>query len=142
MKQLCDDDNLTGQTVVDLARPVGSALHSHFTWDDAVAGEMHRVEEARSLIASVRIEITVSDVVFLAPQYVRDVTLAGDQAGYCDLNSVRKSKNRSVGTAIMELTAAIRCLERARIVSLALKVKPELDALVASAREVLGQLGR
>lgn len=36
--------------VVDAARPAGSVLHSQFEWDDSVAAEQYRLEQARKVI--------------------------------------------------------------------------------------------
>lgn len=47
---------LTPQHVVDAARPAGSALHDRFEWDDSIAGEAYRRQQAAALIRSVRIE--------------------------------------------------------------------------------------
>lgn len=46
---------LTPALVVDTARDEADPLHEHFEWDDAVAGEAHRREQARQLIRSVRV---------------------------------------------------------------------------------------
>jgi hypothetical protein len=46
---------LTPRVVVDHARADKSALHKCFTWDDAKAAELHRENEARSIIRSIRI---------------------------------------------------------------------------------------
>lgn len=46
---------LTPAIVVDEARPEEHPLHSHFEWNDAVAAEAHRQEQARRLIRSVRV---------------------------------------------------------------------------------------
>lgn len=46
-------DGFTPQAVVDDARPEGSPLHPAFTWDDTVAAEKYRVEEAKYLIRHV-----------------------------------------------------------------------------------------
>jgi len=46
---------LTPRTVVDSARPAESALHSRFEWDDVVAGEAWRREQAGALIRSVTV---------------------------------------------------------------------------------------
>ena len=48
---------LKPQAVVDAARPESSPLHKRFEWDDSVAGEKYRIEQARRLIVSYRIEI-------------------------------------------------------------------------------------
>jgi hypothetical protein len=49
---------LTPELVVDAARPQRSALHDYFEWDDAIAGEAFRREQARHLIKSVRVSYT------------------------------------------------------------------------------------
>ena len=46
---------LTPAAVVAAARPVGSPLHGEFTWDDTVAGERWRHEEARALCRRIRV---------------------------------------------------------------------------------------
>ena len=46
---------LTPQLVVNAARPADHPLHSRFEWDDAVAGEAWRREQAAELIRRVRI---------------------------------------------------------------------------------------
>ena len=41
--------------VVEDARDPKSVLHSHFEWDDRKAAELHRTDQARALIRSIRI---------------------------------------------------------------------------------------
>jgi len=50
-----DHGKLTPHLVVEEARPIDSPLHSRFEWDDAVAAEAYRIDQARELIRSVRI---------------------------------------------------------------------------------------
>lgn len=45
-----NDGKLYPRAVVDAARPAGSPLHSSFEWDDSVAAEAYRIEQARKLI--------------------------------------------------------------------------------------------
>lgn len=50
--------------VVREAEQKGSSLHDYFTWDDKVAGQKYREDEARQIIRSIRIikpEIKLSD---------------------------------------------------------------------------------
>jgi len=49
---------LTPQIVVDEARQIGAPLHGRFEWDDSVAGEKYRLEQASRLIRAVKIEFT------------------------------------------------------------------------------------
>lgn len=46
---------LTPAKVVEEARPVDHPLHSRFEWDDSVAAEAWRREQAHELIRSVRV---------------------------------------------------------------------------------------
>jgi hypothetical protein len=43
-------ENITPQNVVNLARSENSVLHNDFEWDDAIAGEKYRNEQARQMI--------------------------------------------------------------------------------------------
>lgn len=48
---------LTPKTVVDEARPTDAPLHPIFEWDDGIAGEAYRREQARHLIKAIAIRI-------------------------------------------------------------------------------------
>lgn len=76
---------LTAEMVVEEARPVDAVLHPFFEWDDSVAAELHRQEQARSMIRRVRFVVdpgsadqglvvrefrTVTDMSGLAPRRV------------------------------------------------------------------------
>lgn len=46
---------LTPELVVEEARPADSPLHSHFEWDDSVAGEAWRRHQAHEMIRTQRV---------------------------------------------------------------------------------------
>lgn len=46
---------LDAEIVVDAARPKDAPLHSHFEWNNSVAGEAYRKVQARELIRSVKV---------------------------------------------------------------------------------------
>lgn len=49
---------LKPQSLVDHARDnPGTALHAYFQWDDVRAGNLHRLEQARSLLRHIRIDL-------------------------------------------------------------------------------------
>ena len=53
---------LTPQLVVDEAREETHPLHTHFEWDDQIAGQHHRLSQARQLIRAVRVvEVSGAD---------------------------------------------------------------------------------
>jgi hypothetical protein len=57
------DDNgaITPQIVVDTARDEEHPLHDHFIWDDSVAGELYRCNQAAQMIRRVTIRRTTPD---------------------------------------------------------------------------------
>jgi len=42
-------------TIVKKAKPVKNPLHKNFTWDDSVAGQKYREEEARRVVRSIEV---------------------------------------------------------------------------------------
>ena len=48
--------SLTPELVVSRAEGGDSRLHDAFTWDDSLAAEAHRLQQAREIINSIRIE--------------------------------------------------------------------------------------
>lgn len=52
---------VTAQLVVEDARPDGSPLHGRFEWDNNVAGEAFRRQQAQDLIQSVRTVYKAAD---------------------------------------------------------------------------------
>ena len=48
--------NLTPKAVVDAARNSRHPLHKHFEWDDALAAEAFRLEQARTIIRIIHVE--------------------------------------------------------------------------------------
>lgn len=49
------DGHLTPADVVETARSDNHPLHPHFEWNDAVAAESYRLDQARSIIRMVRV---------------------------------------------------------------------------------------
>jgi len=55
--ELDRDGKLAPVHVLEVARNPGSALHAHFNWDDALAAQAYRIEQADRLICKVRVRI-------------------------------------------------------------------------------------
>lgn len=105
-----NDGLLTPVVVLERASNPASALHPLFTWDDARAGHLRRLDEARGIIMSVR--------VIIAPQPERPVmnvraftSLAADRVsggGYRQMQVVMSRPDlraQLLRTAIQELAA-------------------------------------
>lgn len=53
---------LEAEAIVSAARDETSVLHPHFEWDDAVAAEAFRCDQARELVRSLTIDISRSNL--------------------------------------------------------------------------------
>lgn len=98
---------LRPEAVVESAADPESVLHDLFDWDDSVAAQRWRVEQARGIIQRVWVTVTspVMDVTRLF------VSISGDRkdaGGYRDITSVMlspKLKDDLLRTALRELLA-------------------------------------
>lgn len=55
------DGHIPTRDVVEMARPADSPLHPAFEWDDGIAGEAYRLEQAQRLVRSLVRYRTVDD---------------------------------------------------------------------------------
>ncbi len=121
---------LTAESVVKDAAAPSSPLHGFFEWDDKVAGHRYRLDQARELIRSVRIEVEVDSRVIPTIKYVRDQT---QEQGYVEVTSLRTDNDLARETMRAELSRVISLLERARGIAAVLGFAKEFDALLARA---------
>lgn len=106
LAKIADEKNgeLTPQAVLDAARIKTSPLNPHFEWNDSVAAEKYRLDQARNLIRIVRVEDdTAEDGTSPAYISIND----GDGRAYRALDTVK----RSVDLQIALLKQARRDLE-------------------------------
>ncbi len=84
---------LTPKAVVDQARDKLHPLHPHFEWNDSLAAEAYRLDQARNLIRIVRVEDDAAqDGTSRAFISVND----GDSTAYRALDEVKKSADLQV----------------------------------------------
>lgn len=70
--------SLTPANVVEAARPADAPLHDRFEWDDSVAAEAWRRDQARELIRSYRVTVKESET---GPVTVRGyVSVRGEES--------------------------------------------------------------
>lgn len=113
---------LTPAQVVEAARATSSALHDCFEWDDSVAAEQYRIDQAREIIRRVKIIVTVEEKPFRVAKYVRDPELSRQQpvndqgeqeperAGYVAVMRVKRVDSREL--VRNELRAVLALVER------------------------------
>lgn len=62
-ERLASENRLTAKVLVDENRPVDAPLHDEFEWDDAIAAEAYREEQARHIIQCIiKVEEDVAPV--------------------------------------------------------------------------------
>ena len=132
--------NLDPKDVVEEAKASSHPLHDYFEWRDKIAGEQFRIDQARALIRSVRIEVKTNSAPMRAPQWVRSPDNKPDQRGYVEVTRVVALEAR-LRIIRGEIDRAIGVVERLREISAALAVEAEFVAAQEALRALRGRLG-
>lgn len=122
---------LTPEQVVNAASDESSALHACFTWDDSEAAAKWRLDEAREIIRSVRIETVIEERTIRSVGYVHDPKQDQNVAGYISMMKVRKPD--AVEVMRSELKAIAALFERAIGIAQA-----KADAVPGVADKIIG----
>lgn len=104
---------LRAEDTVEAARDPRKRLHREFNWDDAECGRIHRLDQARALIASFEIEYTYQEFKFKAPAYGHDPRRGPNQQGYVALSEIRSNEEVRRDMATRELRSATFAVARA-----------------------------
>lgn len=126
-----NNGRLTPKDVVDAARPPSSPLHPFFEWDDETAAESWRIETARELIRSVRVEIVTEDVTLRAYEYIRDPFMKGNEAGYVSIGKVKTSRELTREVIEAEFARVIEILNRTKTVVQSLGMEKSIESLIS-----------
>ena len=120
--------HLTAEVTVNEARNPDSPLHPHFDWDDATAAEKHRLEQARALIRSVKIQVTTDERKVSTVCYVRD---PDTDHGYVPTLSLKDDTDRAREALMSEVRRAQAAMERARDVADALGMRDDVERMLS-----------
>lgn len=131
-----DNGRLVPADVVEAARDPESPLHHHFEWDDSEAAQRYRITQARTLIRSVLVEITVRDVPLSVVGYVRDPEADAKQAGYRNIMKLRSEEDAARAAIVDEMKRVANAVRRAKTVAAVLGVTGDIEAIEALARSV------
>lgn len=118
---------LEPKAVVEAAKDPSSPLHEYFEWDQKAGHEEYLLIQARTLIRSVKIEVTIHEHVLSAPKYVKDPRQKNNP-GYAPVLVVKKDEDAAREVFLMELKRAQAMLKRAQKVGVALGRENELDS--------------
>lgn len=118
---------ITAKGLVEASKDPAHPLHSKFMWgDDAKAAQEHRLDIARGIINSVRVELRVGTHVVSTIGYVRDPD-AAPQQGYIAVNKIQSDKDTARTVMIAEVDRIKASLVRARTLAESLGLEDELQ---------------
>lgn len=136
LKELETDGELTPDAVLADAESVDSPLHGYFDWDDTSAAHKYRIDQARTLIRSVRVVMNETKRQVSSIAYVRNPDLSPKERGYISTLKLRSDKDVSRQALIRELERAEAALNRAYNIADALGLSKEVERLLAGVRGV------
>ncbi len=121
LQKLADAGNLTPRATVDAARDPANPLHEQFEWDNGIAGEKFREQQARSLIRTVKLVITTEERTYRnSPGWIHDPTTQ-DQ-GYVSPISLRSDVDSARVAWRHELKQALSYIRRAGAIAAASEI--------------------
>lgn len=132
-----NDGRLTPDNVVDAAQDEASPLHQCFEWDNDAAAHMFRVEQARHLIRSVRVDVTTSHHTVRVPAFVHDPECERGEQGYVSICQLSSDEDKSREVVIAEFSRAASALRRARAVAMALGIEEQIDDISEQIKRVV-----
>ena len=137
LKDLERNGELTSLRVLEDAQDSESPLHQYFDWDDSSAAHRFRIEQARTLIRSVRVVLTETKHDRPVIAYVRNPDMGPSESGYISTIHLRSEKGMAREALRRELERAESALRRAYDVADAVGLTKEVDALLLKVRGVL-----
>lgn len=132
---------LTPDVVVDDARDPTSPLHDQFEWKDDEAARLYRIDQARQLIRSVKIEVLVDKRSVSVPAYVHDPS-DQQKRGYVETVSLQDDRARGIEAMKREFTRIEGLVTRSRDIATVLGLEDEFEAMLSNVIGVLTELRR
>lgn len=80
--------SLTPEYIVQAARPVDHPLHAYFEWNDTIAAQQYRLQQARSIICSIRERVTDKNNGAFTRRYYSSVVTNTTGAAYVQTSYV------------------------------------------------------
>lgn len=110
-----------------------SPLRPHFTWDDTEAAHKRRLDEARTLIRSVKVVTETATYTVETVAWVQNPNKQGNEPGYVSVESLRSRSKEDDARAVLvnEFKRIGAELMRARALAAVLGQEGTLDDLVA-----------
>jgi len=141
IQAIADENNgrITPELVVRAAKAnKKSLLHKQFTWDEGKAAQAYWIEQARTLIRRVRVEVVVEEKSYSIPAYIRDPGVDPSLQGYISVEVLKEDQAQTKLALFHEFAMAKAYLDRAEKLSAALSVQEDVaiaQAAISRARQ-------
>lgn len=132
------DGEITPDDVVVAATPEDSPIHGLFLWDNEVAGQRYRLDQARDLIRRVKVNYIPGDKdirQIRVSEYVHDPLLPQGEQGYTRTALLRSREDGARAALDAELARVASMVERARMIAVHLGLSAECEA---GLQEIIG----
>ena len=134
LEQMELQGRLTPDEVVHIASDPESPLHEAFDWDDASAAHQYRLDQARSLIRSVKFEVQVTEHTMVCPVYIHDPKADGQ--GYISVQRIKTHDDIKREALAREIDSIFSAAQRAVGLAAGLGLSREFTALDHVAKSV------
>jgi hypothetical protein len=121
---------ITAEMVVEDARDPDSALHAYFEWDVDIAAKQYWLDQARTLIRSVKIVTREERKTVVSVGFVRDPSVDSTEQGYISVRKVRTDEEMARDVLLDEFRRAGAALDRARKLASVFQMSEALDEFV------------
>ncbi len=120
---------ITPERLVESATPEDSPAHDLFEWDNEIAGEQHRLTQARQYLKKVEFIRHVGSVEIKTVRYVRDPACAPREQGYRALDKIQTDEDAAHAMLADEFARARAVLTRARKIAQVIGLEREVASL-------------
>lgn len=116
--------------VIEAARDPKSPIHTDFEWDIQAAAEQYWLDQARTLIRFVKLNVEINKRIIVAPYYVPDPDRPPRSGRLVELTVA--GRNEDVARQVMqdELNRIAAAIRRAQQVAAVLGLSDELERLL------------
>jgi hypothetical protein len=130
-----EHNGITPSLLVEEAKNPDSILHHLFEWDDEKAGHAYRLDQARQIITSVKVNIVSETKMISAVSYVRDPRVPGDQQGYVSIETLKTDKDLAKESIKLEFARAYSHLQKAKLHAEVLNMQNQVGLLLTNLEE-------
>jgi hypothetical protein len=120
---------ITPEQVVEVARDPSSPLHPLFVWDDGEAAEKYRLDQARGVIRSCRVELRIEKKIVKSVAYVH-APAPDSNSGYRHVSKVASDPQDAREVLVREFSLAASVLRRAREIASVIGLESKVDAMI------------